>query len=166
MEQTRSSESEMPGSNVRGDTGYHDVHFRSFPQTLQANSRITRQLHNEGRFPNPLGFIIFKSLNQAMLAICFTLTSDLAYLSTLKMEATCSSKCRSTFNGLPGVKFLKLWVFIVAIRRYVTRGLDGVLRKTTEESITAVVKLIATLVHRITDNDKRFPFVSITTAVS
>jgi hypothetical protein len=41
-----------------------------------------------------------------------TLVSCLAYSSTLKMKTSCSQKCRLTFNGLHGVIFQRVEVFI------------------------------------------------------
>jgi hypothetical protein len=41
--------------------------------------------------------------SQSLLPTCFTLTSFLAYSSTLKMEATSCSKRRLTFNRVQGV---------------------------------------------------------------
>jgi hypothetical protein len=43
------------------------------------------------------------SVNYTLLPTCCTLVYCLAYLSTLKMEAACSSERRLTFNGLQGV---------------------------------------------------------------
>jgi hypothetical protein len=46
--------------------------------------------------------------NKLLLATFFILVSWMAYSSAVKMEATCFSKCRLTFNGLHGVRSQKI----------------------------------------------------------
>jgi hypothetical protein len=48
----------------------------------------------------------------ALLAASFALVSWLAYSSTMKTGATCSSESRLTFNGLHGVISQKIGLFI------------------------------------------------------
>jgi hypothetical protein len=50
----------------------------------------------------------YAKLETALLATCFRLVSYLAYSSILKMEATCSSKLRLTYNELHGVVSQKI----------------------------------------------------------
>jgi hypothetical protein len=72
-------------------------------RSLKVNRRFggTCRLHVQGK-------TISKARNQhEALLTCFMLVSCLAYCSTLKMEATCSSKMSVACNGLHGVRTLR-----------------------------------------------------------
>jgi hypothetical protein len=49
---------EVPGSNLSPVTGYPDLGFCGFPQSLQANAGIDLKLGHDHFLPHPFQFIV------------------------------------------------------------------------------------------------------------
>jgi hypothetical protein len=60
------------GSNLGRYTGYPDLVFRGFPQSLQANSRITPLLRHDRFLPNPFQLFTRLSFYHSALYILHT----------------------------------------------------------------------------------------------